>query len=70
MEQIATVGLSIASIYLILGIFFAIAFLWKGVTKIDEGAVGTGIGFKLLILPGTILLWIPLLLKWLRTSKN
>ena len=54
--------------YLIIGLLFAIAFLWKGISKVDEGAIGTGLGFKLLILPGTVAFWPALLKKWMKTT--
>lgn len=47
--------------YLLLGLGFAIYFLSYKLLKIDSNARGTSLGFRLLILPGVILLW-PLLI--------
>jgi hypothetical protein len=52
----------IVSGYLIAGILFSIWFVTKGVDKIDESSHGSTTGFRLIILPGTVLLW-PLLFK-------
>ena len=59
----------IAALYLFAGFLFAIPFIIKGVSKIDEGAVGSGWGFRLIIIPGTIVFWPVLLKKWLKAIK-
>jgi hypothetical protein len=56
-------------VYLAAGLVFAIPFVVKGVTKIDKGAAGSSWGFRLIILPGTIVFWPWLLKKWLKTLK-
>ena len=58
--------LIIAVIYLALGMLFVIPFLMKGLNKIDEGAQGSTIGFKIIIIPGVIVFWPALLKKWIR----
>ncbi len=40
------------TIYALLGLLFAVAFVAVGVTRVDAAAQGTGWGFRLLILPG------------------
>ena len=50
------------TIYLGLGFIFALFFVTKGVGKIDPTAAAGTIGFRLLIIPGTMALW-PLLAK-------
>lgn len=60
--------LIIALIYLISGVLFVIPFLIKGLTKVDEGAHGGSIGFKLIIIPGVIVFWPILLKKWIREN--
>lgn len=58
-------------IYLGAGFIFAIFFVLKGVSAMDEGAAGAGWGFRLIILPGSILLWPYLFRKWIRAAgKN
>lgn len=56
--------------YLLSGLVFALAFAIKGVTVIDEGAEGTKPGFRLIIIPGAIIFWPVLLIKWVKAVKN
>jgi len=56
--------LIIVVIYLFAGLAFAIPFVIKGVTQIDEGAKGSKWGFRLIIIPGSIVFWPVLLKKW------
>ena len=53
-------------IYAAVGLLFAIAFVTKGVARVDSMAAGAGWGFRLLILPGAAALWPLLLRRWLR----
>ena len=62
--------LIIAAVYLLLGVLFVIPFLMKGLNKIDEGAHGSTIGFKIIIIPGVIVFWPALLKKWVRKRKE
>lgn len=55
--------------YLGAGLIFSVPFLLKGVTKIDEGAEKSGWGFRIIIIPGTVVFWPYLLKKW-RNVKN
>ena len=52
--------------YAALGFVFAIAFLARGVSRIDAQAAGAGLGFRLMILPGVTALWPLLLQRWIR----
>lgn len=56
--------------YLACGLVFAIVFVIKGVQIVDEGAHGAGIGFRIIIIPGTMVFWPALLRKWIRTIKS
>lgn len=40
-----------------LGLIFAVPFVWFGVQRLDSEAQGSGIGFRLLILPGVAAFW-------------
>ena len=62
--------LLLLALYLLLGFIFAIAFLIKGVTVVDEGAHGSSTGFRIIILPGVILLWPVLLKKWINAKPT
>lgn len=66
----AEVILIIALIYLLLGVLFVIPFLIKGLTKVDEGAHGGSIGFKIIIIPGVIVFWPVLLRKWVNKPPS
>jgi hypothetical protein len=60
--MIAAIFLSLAGLYLLCGLSFAIRFVLVGVGKIDPHAAHGSWGFRTLILRGTTLLW-PLLAK-------
>ena len=62
--------LTIAGIYLVCGFLFALAFVFKGVQTIDESARNSTLGFKMIIIPATMVFWPFLLLKWIRVPKN
>jgi len=62
--------LMIAAVYLVLGLLFVIPFLMKGLTKVDEGAHGSTMGFKIIIIPGVIVFWPVLLSKWMKGNMN
>ena len=57
-----------AEIYLALGVLFAVAFVALGVGTIDPAARGGTPGFRVLIVPGSALLWPLLLRRWLRRA--
>lgn len=61
---IASTLLAAAYFYAGVGILFAVAFVVRGVAKIDPAAAGAPIGFRLLILPAAALLWPLLLRRW------
>ena len=67
---ILSIILTITVIYLGCGFIFAIPFVIKGVGKIDEGAHGATWGFRLIIIPATIVLWPLLLKKWVAADKK
>ena len=50
--------------YLLIGWLFGIAFVIRGVDRVDPVAQGAGIGFRLIILPGVAALWPLLLMRW------
>jgi hypothetical protein len=63
-ESVTTV-LNGVALYAAAGIVFALVFLLLGITRIDTGAKGAGLGFRLLIVPGLIALWPLMLIRWL-----
>lgn len=67
-ERVATIAVYIFYGFISLGLLFAIAFVWRGVQKVDRQATGTGFAFRCLILPGSIAFWPLLLRRWLRAT--
>ena len=61
-EHLVTVLVSAWIVYAVLGLAFAVPFVWFGVERVDSQAKGAGLGFRLLILPGVAAFW-PLLLQ-------
>ena len=51
-------------VYAGLGFVFALAFVWVGVQRLDSEAQDSGVGFRLLILPGVAAFWPMLLYRW------
>lgn len=56
--------------YFLFGALFAIAFAWRGAARVDPAAREGTWGFRLLILPGSALLWPLLLMRWLTGSTE
>lgn len=56
----------LATVYLLLGLAFAAPFLARGVQKMDSHAEAAGLAVRLILLPGTMVLWPVLLKRWLR----
>jgi len=51
--------------YAVVGIVFASIFIFRGVQRLDSEAQGSGIGFRLLILPGVAAFWPMFLRRWI-----
>ena len=52
--------------YASLGLVFAVPFVWLGVQRLDSEAQGSGVGFRVLILPGVAAFWPMFLYRWRR----
>lgn len=52
--------------YSALGFVFGVAFLIRGVSRVDPHAEGSGIGFRLIIFPGVAAFRPFLLSRWIR----
>lgn len=70
MMMFVNIILIVAAIYLAIGFLFAIPFVIKAVQKVDEGAHGGSIGFRFIIIPGTMVFWPLLLKRWMKAAKN
>ena len=60
----AELVVGLATLYAVAGALFALAFVSRGVTRIDPLAAGSSWSFRLLIAPGTVVFWPLLLLRW------
>jgi len=60
--QIANALMAAIYIYLAIGFFVGTALISFGLSRVDSETSGSGLGFRLVILPGVIALW-PLLLR-------
>jgi glycerol-3-phosphate acyltransferase PlsY len=56
--------------YLLGGILFALLFITRLIHKVDAGSIGAPWSFRLIILPGCVILWPLLLKKYLATIKD
>jgi hypothetical protein len=65
-ETLAKLFVYALGIYASLGLIFAVLFVWIGVQRLDSEAQGSGIGFRLLILPGVTAFWPMFLRRWTR----
>ena len=76
MLTLATWLVHLATVYALIGVVFAAAFVWRGAGRIDPAAGDGTWGFRVLIFPGAAALWPLLAGRWLRgvtvppTEKN
>jgi hypothetical protein len=63
------IALGIVAVYALIGVLFAVPFVVFGVGQVDSAAIGAPIGFRLMILPGTIALWPIMARQWRTASK-
>lgn len=68
-ELLAELFVDALTLYGVLGVFFAIAFVARGVSRIDTHAEGAGLAFRLIIFPGVAALWPVLLSRWIRVRS-
>jgi len=63
-------GIVVASgAYAALGVLFALAFVTRGVQRVDPAAKTGTLGFRLLIVPGAVALWPLLLRRWVACGR-
>lgn len=56
------------AIYLVTGMLFALAFVVRGVERVDPAARGATAGFRIVILPGVMALWPLLAVRWWKAA--
>ena len=64
-EAVAVWLVRALGVYAALGAIFAIAFVTRGVERLDPAAKGASRGFRLIIVPGVVALWPLLLRRWI-----
>ena len=64
----ASILVTLTGTYLVLGCVFAIWFVCIGVDRIDDGMHGTSRGVRMLIFPGSMLLWPLLFMRYLNSK--
>lgn len=58
-----------AEIYGWIGLAVAAVFLLAGLDRVDDGARG-GYAFRVVLIPGVVLLWPVVLLRWLQLERR
>ena len=69
-EQIVSIMLMLAGVYLLVGIVFYFPFIRKGVHHFDDGVKSAPLFMKIMIFPGTVALWPILLKKWRKGGES
>jgi hypothetical protein len=65
-DFLAELFLYALELYSAAGLLFAAVFVFTGVQRVDSDAQDSGVGFRLLIMPGIATLWPLFLSRWLR----
>lgn len=69
-ENVAATLVGLAGVYVAVGLVFGVAFVTRGVVRIDPGAHGASLGFRLVVLPGVVALWPLLASRWYGGSRT
>lgn len=56
-------------LYFLAGLIIGLLFIIWGIGKVDHVAQQSSIWFRLIVLPGSILLWPVVLLKWMKSLQ-
>ena len=67
---VAHVTVLVAGVYLAIGLAFALAFVFRWVGRVDPAAQSGTLGFRLLIIPGSAILWPILAARLLRGTTG
>ena len=67
---VAEVIVLIALAYVLCGLAVGVPFVLRGVDRVDASAQGASLGFRLLILPGTVALWPLMATKWIMAPRS
>lgn len=61
---------AVAVTWLAVGLLVGVPFLAFAVGRVVEGAAGSSLMFRLMMLPGAVLLWPVLLYRWLTAGRQ
>lgn len=64
--ETAAALVTLATVYMGIGLLFAVFFVFFGVARVDPEAGEMPVAVRLLILPGCVIMWPLMLSKWLR----
>jgi hypothetical protein len=56
--------------YGVVGAVFAVAFVTRGIQRIDPVAEHAPVGFRLIVMPGAAAFWPLLLVRWIRSGSS
>lgn len=70
MDEIVTALLIGLAGYAAVGAAFGLVFVTRGVGQLDPNAQGTGVGFRVLIVPGVVALWPVLAARWIHSPAS
>ena len=66
----AAILVAALTLYAAVGLVFAVAFLWRGIERVDDAVSKSSFSFRLIILPGVAALWPLLLRRWIHGSTT
>lgn len=61
--------LAAIGLYAVIGFLFGLAFVSAGIRHVDPASNGSGLGFRLIILPGVAALWPVLFSRWIQLRR-
>lgn len=70
MHTVALFILSVLGGYLAVGVVFGLAFVTRGIARVDSVAHGASFAVRALLLPGSVLLWPILIRMWISASRK
>lgn len=68
--NLAQIILLIVLGYAVIGVAVAVAFVCRGITRVDAAANGSSKAFRALIVPGAAALWPVILRRWMHASRK
>ena len=68
--NLAQIILFVVLVYALIGLAVALAFVCRGITRVDAAANGSSKAFRALILPGAAALWPMILREWRHVNRK